>query len=686
MAHGILLNRYTVETNNGAIDNDYDIFRISGSSDDYMKSNILDIPNTEFKALSVQYTFGKVAFVLFTKGKVEETAFRIAIQERFKDTCVQKIDITNEEERKNCYLYDNVLVQLFANAIRTPKNEIFSYNNTTGKLYYIPAKWKKKDSFYCIEIKFEKGNILKLHVRSFRKKSEKDTTTGLIFDPKSGELRKKLSSDKNVTEYIQKGFKNSKNTVDFLRFNSKEDFYHSKLGILYRFLKDIEDEYGKYFTLKSEESENTYDHEIARTEKGDQLYLHYGRLLKNEVNISDEVKTIESVKIVEKISYELSKFYGISTTFGELSTTGNNIRIIHDSDYYKDNNITDPHNDISKDIVVQHMVVEESKHSELSQKGNNPSADIKKIIQELIIKQDIKNSRITCFDWKSLDFERSVSFISCDEIKHDNNIRSKKQDKEYVYKIIHISPDGEFDLRTFNTKDLLDNNDLHIINVYEDFKKRYAKYPDSMEGIMVTDNDNYSAILKTACTTLPNINAIAESLEQKPFSKETIVDAVSAFKEEMPEYSDYADSIFEKLAAEDEISYRYANSCLDIRKNKKAGSALNRFIYANYGIRINPEIKNKDNEEEYYLKNICNIRYCYEQTWDNKKALVYFVGPKRSSLQQSVHNGCVIRKVYSDNELPDTKKFFPLMSVEFVRNEQYTVIPFPFKYLREYSE
>lgn len=94
----------------------------------------------------------------------------------------------------------------------------------------------------------------------------------------------------------------------------------------------------------------------------------------------------------------------------------------------------------------------------------------------------------------------------------------------------------------------------------------------------------------------------------------------------------------------------------------------------------------KDNEEEYYLKNICNIRYCYEQTWDNKKALVYFVGPKRSSLQQSVHNGCVIRKVYSDNELPDTKKFFPLMSVEFVRNEQYTVIPFPFKYLREYSE
>ena len=683
MAHGILLNRYSVETNYGAIDNDYDIFRISGSSDNYMKSNILDIPNTEFKALSVQYTFGKVAFVLFTKGKVEETEFRIAIQERFKDTCVQKIDITNDEERKNCYLYDNILVQLFANAIRTPKNDIFSYNNTTGKLYYITAKWKKKNSFHCIEIKMEKGNIIKLYVRSFRKKSETDNSTGLIFDPKSGELRKKLSSDKNVTEYIPKGYSNTRNTVDFLRFSSREDFYQSKLGILCRFLKDMNDEYGKYFTLTAEESENTYDYEIAQAEKGEQLYLHYGKLLNNEVNISDEVKTIESEKIVEKKSNELRRFYRISTTFGELSPTGNNIRIIHDSDFYKDNNITDPHNDISKDIVVQHMVVEESKHSEFPENSNKPSDDIKKIIQELIIKQDIKKSRITCFDWKSLGFENSVSFIYRDWIRQDN--KPKNQDKEYLYKIMHILPYGEFELRAFNTGDYLDDDDLQLISIYEELKNRYAKYPDSIEGIMVTDNDNYSVIVKTACTTLPNINAIANSLEEKPFAKDTIVDAVSAFKEEMPEYSDYADSILEKIETEDKISYGYANSCLDIRRNKKAGSYLNRFIYANYGIRINPEIRNKDNEEEYYLKNICNIRYCYEQTWDNKKALVYFVGPKRSSLQPSLHNGCIIRKVYSDNSLPDANRFFPLMSVEFVRNEQYTVIPFPFKYLREYS-
>ena len=684
MNHGILMNKYAIEINYGAIAEGYDIYRISNSSADYLKSNILDVPHCEFKALSVQYAFGKVAFVLFPKGAVAETEFRIGIQERFKGACVQKIDVTNTEERKSCYLYDNTLTQLFANSLRVPKNEKFSYNNTSGKLYYTTARWKRKDSFYCLEIKIGKENIITLYVRSFRKKGENDNTTGTIFDPKSGELRKKLSSDKKGTEYIQKGYSKTRNTVAYIRFKTPDAFYHSKLGTLYRFLQDMHNAFGQYFTITPIEMKNTYDYEIAMSEKGEALYLNYGMLLNNEVNIVDEVKTVESKKLVEKVRFEFNTFYGINTSFGELSSSENNIRIIHDTEYYKNHNIADPHNDIPNDMVVQHMVVEESSHFDLSHKDKSPSADIKKIVQELIIKQDIKNGRITCFDWDGLDCKKNVSFVSRDEFKQDDDEQDKKKDKEYVYKVMHILPGGKFTIRAFNTKDYLNDEDLQLVSTYEELKTKYAKFPDSLEGIMVTDSDNYSAIVRTSCTTLPNIDAIAESLEQRPFSKETIIDAVSAYKEEMPEYSDYADAVIEKLMVKDEISYKYANACLALTKNKKAGIALNRFIYANYGIRINPEIKNKDNDEKYYLKNICNIRYCYEQDWNDKDVLVYFVGPKRSNLHQSIHNGCVIRKVYSERELPDTNKFFALMSVEFVRNEQYTVIPFPFKYLREY--
>ena len=684
MSHGILMNKFIATFDYNAINSDFDIFRISDSSEDYIKSNILDIPGSEFKALSVQYTYGKVAFVLFRKGMVTETNFRVVIQERFKGACVQKIDVTDAESRKSSYLYDNILIQLFANSIRVPKNDLFSYNNTTGKLYYLTPKWKRKNSFYCIEIKLEKSNIINLYVRSFRKKSDKDTSTGLIFDSVTGELRKKLSLDKNVTEYVQKGFSNAKNTVDFLRYKSYDDFYHSKLGILYQFLKDMSEEYGKYIMVTLEETKDTYDFEIPKSEKPQKLYPHYGKLLNNNINIVDEVKTKESEEIINKLIYELSTYYGVETTLGELSEERNNIRIIHAPDYYTDNDLPDPHNNISKDIIVQHMMIEESNHLELSPKDEKPSADIRKIVQELIIKRDIKYGRITCFDWESLGYDKVISFIYRETIKIEDDNESNKEEKEYLYKIMYVSPDGKTHFKSFDTRDFLNDEDLKIISIYEDMRKRYASYPNTLEGIMVTDDENYCAIVRTACTTMPNIKAIADSLEQKPFSSETLLDAILAFKAENPEYNDYANGVIEKLRYTNEISYISVNKCLDIKRNKKAGSALNGFIYANYGIRINPQIKNKANDEEYFLKNICNIRYFYENTWDNRKVLAYFVGTKRNNLKMSVHNACVIRKVYSDYTAPEPDKLLRLMSVEFVRNEQYTVIPFPFKYLREY--
>ena len=42
-----------------------------------------------------------------------------------------------------------------------------------------------------------------------------------------------------------------------------------------------------------------------------------------------------------------------------------------------------------------------------------------------------------------------------------------------------------------------------------------------------------------------------------------------------------------------------------------------------------------------------------------------------------------MRKVISLGEELEYEEALPLMAVEFVRNSQYTVLPFPFKYLRE---
>ena len=283
MAHGILLNKYKAEIDYEAINRDFDVFQISGDSEQYRKTNILDFPSAEFKALSVQYVFGKTAFVLFRKGEISESEFRNVMQERFKDACIKRIDVTDTAACKESYLYDNVLLQLLANSVKVPKNELFAYNNTMGKLCYLTPRWKRSKSFYCIEIKFEKGDIITLSVRSFRAKGEQDKSAAFVFDNAAGELRRKLSQDDNLTEYVLKGYPKKKNTVDFLRFQSADAFYHSKLGILHRFLNDFEEEFGQYVTICLKETENTFDYDLPKEEKPKEVYECYGKLLGNRV-------------------------------------------------------------------------------------------------------------------------------------------------------------------------------------------------------------------------------------------------------------------------------------------------------------------------------------------------------------------------------------------------------------------
>ena len=76
-----------------------------------------------------------------------------------------------------------------------------------------------------------------------------------------------------------------------------------------------------------------------------------------------------------------------------------------------------------------------------------------------------------------------------------------------------------------------------------------------------------------------------------------------------------------------------------------------------------------------------DIKYFYH---DDK--LYYFVGTKDKALQQSINNACILREVITTGEQIFMKDLFQLLAVEFVRNGQYTVVPFPFKYLNEVVE
>ena len=71
-----------------------------------------------------------------------------------------------------------------------------------------------------------------------------------------------------------------------------------------------------------------------------------------------------------------------------------------------------------------------------------------------------------------------------------------------------------------------------------------------------------------------------------------------------------------------------------------------------------------------------------DNDYDDGHTFVYYVGAKSKRI--SYPNACCMRKVVSLGDEIEYEELLPLMVVEFVRNNQYTVLPFPYKYLREY--
>ena len=66
-------------------------------------------------------------------------------------------------------------------------------------------------------------------------------------------------------------------------------------------------------------------------------------------------------------------------------------------------------------------------------------------------------------------------------------------------------------------------------------------------------------------------------------------------------------------------------------------------------------------------------------------AQYYYSGFRGSSLHWSLARACRIRQVTASGGTPDFARYLPLMEVDFVRASGWTVLPFPFKYLREWK-
>ncbi|MFI3284629.1 MAG: hypothetical protein R3Y57_06055 [Erysipelotrichaceae bacterium] len=95
----------------------------------------------------------------------------------------------------------------------------------------------------------------------------------------------------------------------------------------------------------------------------------------------------------------------------------------------------------------------------------------------------------------------------------------------------------------------------------------------------------------------------------------------------------------------------------------------------------NTYLRNKEARNNH-LTSILDIK-----SYTKENSTYYFVGTIGNGMQSTILTACIIREIipYADSQ-PIFNQLLPLMNVDFIRNGQLTVIPFPFKYLSERVE
>lgn len=686
----MLTNRISVDYNMENIDADFDIFRVEKANKDYYKYNILDSAVYEFKAAAVQWTFGATALVLFRKGEVTEQQFKEAIMKEYEDVKIQKIDLFDSEQCK-CFQYQKrLLAQLLINSMRTPNHDAFRYSNLTGKLFYHDPAWKYKDRFIrFLEIVIDPGMYLNLNHETF-KRVENESLGTHVIDPKTGEFRKKLKSDTNVTTYKKGSLKHNHFRVDNFDMTDYTHFCKSKMGVMEQFLKDVKENLSKYISIELMEREDAREFDISNWEKAGISDSEYGELLKKKgVVIVDEIGTKKSKEIVNSLSVELLEHYGVEVTIGDLTLEAYNIRIIHNEEYYIENELPDPHNNI-KGYIVQHMTEEAEHFTESS--GSSPA--VRKIVQELIIKGDVKERFISIYDWKRLDSGKSWTFILRERRKTEfgENTRhvnfANIEVKNYFdYYRLQIDCNGKMDFDSFCDADNEVSEEWEkICCAYDLVESKQFRVKNKIDGLFYSDIDNIHAIIETREKSLPNITALMNMLretdEKQKVQKDVLIQAMNDFELAYQDYYENVELWKEKLLEKEEmITKKEVKKVLNMRTNE--ASLFNRFFHEKFGIWIFGEWRKEEFDAIYQIGNLLNIKYEYnDNDYDDGHTFVYYVGAKSKRI--SYPNACCMRKVVSFGDEIEYEELLPLMAVEFVRNNQYTVLPFPYKYLREY--
>lgn len=569
----------------------YDFFRIE-TTETYLKSGalILDAPLLENNTCAVRFDSRKSLLVMMYHGDDNKTKLKQALAnvDGFEAITLKSVNVSEIKKHE--------MAQLLLNAMSCYDLPELRFNNLTGHLYCFHPKWIKKGKgaiwqVPCLELKVAEDMILALNIRTFTsgklqknitfKKKKYHDYPKYVFSSRNT-LRRKLAED-NEDEFILRQVDGEKNDIGFLDTKSLDGFMVTKMGVLACVIECFNENYEKIAHMEFAQviASQCIDHDLVAKKSNKNAVK---QALKQPIRLVDLVNDEHSEDFLKRVQKVLKDNWSIEAVIGQrVMKNSLNIVLIHDVDYYE--GMDDPHSR-NYDATVQHITHEKYD-------GDSKFA-AESIIHELLIKEDLKNGKISLFDWAHFNAGGDIAF----GMKYVDDEESPR----YFFMLIH--PDGSFEIDE-------QVNDLFSQSRYSACMEIFDKADSAKENVkgVVMNSEGYINVIKdTGWITIPEISAIKKELES-------------------------GNNKLRSKAKREEL----LSSCLDIKSFRIDGT------------------------------------------------LHYFVGIIGEGMKYAIHNAANIRSIVPYGGAPEFfEKLLPLMNVSFVKNEQLTVIPFPFKYLREW--
>lgn len=499
----IQTNKLVVKLNSELLAETYEVFNVKTSDSHFGRGNnaakLVDDFTNETFVLSVVYERGNSFYILLRKSSNNSINLNKALKTL---SGTEKISV---EKMTVGMVSQHILIQLLLNSLGTYEGKILGFNNVTGHLFIHNPSWDKiiKRQIVTLELKVTKELLLDWSVRTFTSITKESYIK--FGKKKFGEYPEYVLSKDNILKRIEKGtdpqayilrqYGKEKSNIKFLDTYSLDNFLKTKMGVICDCIEKFNTKFGEMAHLDFDFFNEYQNVEISSSmvremNKRFQEIASFHRIV-----LIDSVLDATSPMCIEELKQRLTKQFGSKVSILKApKSNAINIILIHDEESYKDK--TDPHDIVYKDCAVQHITIETVAHLMDIKNDRDKESGWKSVLdcimQEVLIKDDIKANHISMVNWEEYHYTNPIIW----------GISHKEEDDTSHFYIMTINPNGEF---TIIERD----NTLFDQEEYQDCINIFGK--DDVIGF-VKIGDDINVIHNTHLRTIPEINLLKERL------------------------------------------------------------------------------------------------------------------------------------------------------------------------------